>query len=93
MSELITRHLTIHGRVQGVGFRNYMAYKAGELGICGWVRNRIDGSVEVIVQGTPEMVDAIIECAHRGPRGALVTSVTVKDSEETCADFAMRPTV
>ena len=93
MTEIITRHLIIRGRVQGVGFRNYVTYKAGELSIRGWVRNRPDGSVEAMVQGTPAAVGAIIECAHRGPRAAEVSSVEVR--EEPSGDYAAfetRPT-
>lgn len=76
---MITRHLSIKGRVQGVGFRNYMAYKAQQLGISGWVRNRQDGSVEAVVQGTEAAIAAIIECAHRGPRASQVSGVTVSN--------------
>lgn len=93
MSEILTRHLIIRGRVQGVGFRNYVVYKAGEVGVHGWVRNRTDGSVEAMVQGTPAAVSAIIECAHRGPRAAEVSSVEVR--EEPSGDYAAfetRPT-
>ena len=93
MTEILTRHLTIRGRVQGVGFRNYVAYKAGELGVRGWVRNRTDGSVEAVVQGIPAAVGAIIECAHRGPRAAEVSSLEVR--EEPSGDYAAfetRPT-
>jgi len=98
---MITRHLLIRGRVQGVGFRNYMAYKANELGIHGWVRNRRDGSVEAVVQGAPDAVTAIIECAHRGPRAALVSGVEVHEQPDETAEqytgtytaFEMRFTV
>ena len=92
MTEILTRHLTIRGRVQGVGFRNYVAYKAGELGVCGWVRNRMDGSVEAVVQGTPGAVSTIIECAHRGPRAAQVDSVDVREESGTYRRFETRPT-
>jgi acylphosphatase len=94
MTEILTRHLTIRGRVQGVGFRKYVAYKAGELGVRGWVRNRIDGSVEAMVQGAPAAVTAIIECAHRGPRAAEVSSVVVvcEESSVDYATFETRPT-
>jgi acylphosphatase len=81
MSEFITRHLSINGHVQGVGFRNYMAYKAQQLGISGWVRNCSDGSVEAMVRGTESAVTAIIECAQRGPRASQVSGVTVSDGE------------
>lgn len=79
MSETLTRHLLIRGRVQGVGFRNYLEYKAQQLGVSGWVRNRNDGSVEVMVQGSETAVAAIIECAQRGPRASQVSGVTVSD--------------
>jgi acylphosphatase len=79
MNETITRHLTIHGSVQGVGFRRYMVFKAQQLGISGWVRNRNDGSVEAMVQGTEDAVAAIIECAQQGPGASQVSGVTVSD--------------
>lgn len=93
---MITRHLSIKGRVQGVGFRNYMTYKAQQLGISGWVRNRHDGSVEAVVQGTEAAVAAIIECAQRGPRASQVSGVTVSDGETDSNDgggFETRDTV
>ena len=92
MSERKTRHLTIRGRVQGVGFRNYLACKAQQLGIGGWVRNRADGSVEAVVDGPVAAVDAIIACAQRGPRAAQVTAVTVNDALGSYATFELRST-
>jgi acylphosphatase len=83
---MMARHLLIRGLVQGVGFRNYMAYKAGQLGISGWVRNRSDGSVEALVQGTETAVGEIIECARRGPRASTVSGVTV--SEAATEDYS-----
>lgn len=79
MSETITRHLTVRGRVQGVGYRNYLEYKAAELGVGGWVRNRSDGNVEAMVQGPDAAVAAIIECAQRGPRASRVSGVAVSE--------------
>ena len=93
MSEMMTRHLTIRGRVQGVGYRNYFEYKARQLGISGWVRNRSDGSVEAVVHGAAAAVDAIIECARRGPRAAQVNSVEVREESGDYALFETRPTV
>jgi acylphosphatase len=81
MGAMITRHLLIQGLVQGVGFRQYMVFKAQQLGISGWVRNRSDGSVEAVVQGTEDTVAAIIECAQRGPRASQVSGVTVSEVE------------
>ena len=91
MSELITRHLLIRGRVQGVGFRNYLEHKARQFGIAGWVRNRSDGSVEAVAQGTAAAVGAFIECAQRGPRAAAVTGVTVSTGEGGHAGFGVLP--
>lgn len=85
MTGVMTRRLRIRGLVQGVGYRNYMAYKAGVLGIRGWVRNRSDGSVEAVVQGTAEAVAEIIACARRGPRAARVDAV---DINEACGEFS-----
>lgn len=92
MSENKTRHLSIRGRVQGVGFRNYIAHKAQQLGVCGWVRNRVDGSVEAVVHGPAAAVDAIIECAQRGPRAAQVIAVDISDDQGVYTTFAQRKT-
>ncbi len=92
VDETITRHLSVRGRVQGVGYRNYLAYKAGELGIGGWVRNRSDGSVEAVVHGTPQAVAAIIDCARRGPRTAQVSAVDVAEITGSHPQFSVRPT-
>src|SRR5436190_21340949 len=72
-----TVRLRITGRVQGVGYRFWMTRAAASLGLRGWVRNRMDGSVEVLVTGTPEAIAAMIEAARKGPIGARVTDVTV----------------
>lgn len=93
-----SKHLRITGRVQGVGFRNYIEYKAQQLGLCGWVRNRGDGSVEAVVHGAPAAVDVVIECARRGPRAAQVSSVEVREdagdgSAGHYTRFETRPTV
>ncbi len=82
---MVTKHLTITGRVQGVGYRNYMVVKARQFQITGWVRNRSDGSVEAVVQGTPGNVAAMILRAHRGPPNASVSSVT---TEDICGNFS-----
>ena len=88
----VTKHLRISGRVQGVGFRFHMQRRARELGVTGWVRNRHDGTVEAMVQGTPEAVDAMIAAARQGPRSALVTDVRVSDGSGAFGEFSARPT-
>jgi len=77
MNTTTVKHLHIVGYVQGVGFRESMRAKAHELGISGWVRNRRDGSVEALLRGAPEAVDALIAWARRGPAMARVTDVRI----------------
>jgi acylphosphatase len=68
-------HLSIHGRVQGVGFRDTLSLQALERGVDGWVRNRRDGSVEAVLQGEAHAVEALIRWAHHGPPAAHVDRV------------------
>lgn len=88
----ITRNLRIRGQVQGVGFRMYVTRKARQLGLSGWVRNRLDGSVEAEVQGPPAAVDALIAAAWRGPPGSMVNGVQVANSAGEYQGFETRPT-
>ena len=78
---LITQHLTISGRVQGVFFREAMRTEAERLGVTGWVRNCSDGTAEAMVQGTPQAVAAITIWAQRGPKWAQVIKVEVTEAE------------
>lgn len=77
----IARHLSIHGRVQGVFYRAWMEQAARELGLAGWVRNRRDGTVEAVVQGEDRAVERLIECAGDGPPAARVGHVAVSECE------------
>jgi acylphosphatase len=88
----VTRRLSIRGKVQGVGFREAMAREALRLRITGWVRNRHDGRVEAVVQGTPEAVLAIIDWSHRGPPAAHVVDVAVHDEGGEYRSFMRYPT-
>lgn len=85
-----TRHLRIHGRVQGVWFRESMRLEAERLGVTGWVRNTADGKVEAVVQGPAEAVDALIAWAHEGPPMARVERVEVGEAEGTFQGFEKR---
>jgi acylphosphatase len=73
------RHVVAHGHVQGVYFRDTLRRAALTHGISGWVRNRADGSVEAVFEGTPDDVDRLVEAARRGPRGAHVERLDVWD--------------
>ena len=86
------KRLIISGRVQGVGFRYSMAEEAERLGVTGWVRNRRDGTVEAVVDGDPDALDAVLAWARRGPPSARVTGVDVSEAAGTFEDFEMRPT-
>ena len=88
----MARHLKISGRVQGVGFRYSMAEEAERLGVTGWVRNRRDGTVEAVVDGDADALDAITAWARLGPRGAQVTDVQISEVAGTFERFEMRPT-
>jgi acylphosphatase len=69
------KHLTIGGRVQGVGFRLWMETEARRLGVSGWVRNRRDGSVEALVSGDAAAVEELTRACRRGPRSARVDRI------------------
>jgi len=88
----MAKHLLIAGRVQGVGFRYSMAEEAERLGVTGWVRNRRDGTVEAVVDGDPQRLEAILAWARRGPRGARVTDVRISEIAGSFERFETRPT-
>ncbi|HET7718110.1 MAG TPA: acylphosphatase [Bauldia sp.] len=89
-----TVHVTVHGRVQGVGYRAWAADEAERLGLSGWVRNRRDGTVEAVVSGEPEAVQTFIALCRDGPRAALVFDVKTEayDNPPTIG-FKVLPTV
>ena len=89
---MIARHLTIRGRVQGVGFRYALADEARARALSGWVRNRRDGTVEALVVGPDPEVEALISWARRGPPSARVTDVSVEPAQDTAASFEIAPT-
>jgi acylphosphatase len=74
------RHVTIRGRVQGVGYRAWVAHTADGLGLEGWVRNRRDGSVEAVLAGPVDIVERMIEHCRRGPSHARVETVVATEA-------------
>jgi acylphosphatase len=82
-----TLHLVIHGRVQGVYFRQSMHREAQFLAISGWVWNRSNGTVEAIVHGDPAAVDAMVHWAHKGPEMAHVERVDVYPTDGNYTNF------
>jgi acylphosphatase len=71
----------LRGRVQGVFFRQSTRDLARELGLSGWVRNRVDGSVEAAFEGPSEPVARMVEWCRRGPPGAQVETVEVHEEQ------------
>jgi acylphosphatase len=86
--------LGITGRVQGVGYRDWAMATAQRLGLKGWVRNRVDGSVEALVVGDDDAVGKMIEACRRGPTLAKVDAVDVEpvDLDVLPSDFRRLPT-
>jgi acylphosphatase len=68
-------HAVVHGYVQGVGFRAFVAREARRLGLIGTVRNRTDGAVELVAEGERAALEQLRECVRRGPSEAEVQRV------------------
>ena len=92
--DTLTRRVMIEGHVQGVGYRWFAQRAALRLRLSGWVRNRADGTVEALVSGPPEAVEAMLAELRRGPLGADVRSVRLAEATGeagTPGVFAVRP--
>lgn len=86
--------LEIEGRVQGVGFRWWTRHQARALGLCGWVRNRRDGSVEALAIGEPAALDQLERLCWQGPSAARVTSVRRSAAaDDGSSDFEEQATI
>lgn len=72
---MTARHVSIRGRVQGVGYRAWVDEEAGRRDLEGWVRNRRDGSVEAVFCSSEDVVMAMIEACRRGPALARVDAI------------------
>ena len=70
---------TVHGKVQGVGFRAATVQQARLNGLTGWVRNAADGTVEVLAQGSADAIDNFLSWLHKGPPSAQVVQVDIAD--------------
>ena len=80
---MIRTHITVEGRVQGVGYRANARRKAYQLGLKGLARNLRDGRVEIIAEGEERMIDRLIQWCYRGPTGAYVSKVNIEKAEAT----------
>jgi acylphosphatase len=82
VSDNIIRHVVVHGRVQGVGYRAFVEYEAQQRGLYGWVRNRRDASVEAVFAGKRSAVEAMIEVCRRGPMSARINALDQREGTE-----------
>ena len=94
------RHVTIRGRVQGVGYRAWVEQEARARNLDGWVRNRRDGSVEALFAGPAEVVSDMIALCRRGPSSARVEAVTEEPAHSDALNlrgaserFSVLPTI
>lgn len=78
---MTAKRYIVRGRVQGVGFRWFVDYEARQLGLAGWVRNNIDGTVEVLGIGTEQLLSALHAKLRQGPRASRVDEVQVIEAE------------
>lgn len=83
---MAAKRLIITGRVHGVGFRDWLIVHAEAAGVSGWVRNRLDGTVEALIAGDIAAVEELVRLCRRGPRMAMVTSI-----EEEFSDVPAEP--
>ncbi len=73
----------VSGHVQGVGFRDFTRRTAQSIGVAGWVRNRGDGTVEVLVEGEEAQLDQMLDALGDGPASARVEEMEVAEVEPT----------
>jgi acylphosphatase len=81
--EVVRVQATVAGRVQGVAFRWYTRDTASSLGICGWVRNLPDGSVEIVAEGPRDRIEQLLAWCRKGPSLAVVRDVQVNFEQPT----------
>ena len=93
-TDLTSLRVHVHGFVQGVGFRDFLAMAAQHHRLDGWVRNRADGTVEALVSGATKAVEGFIAAAMKGPPGARVANVDLHNSEPPAeSGFQRRPSL
>ena len=87
----IRRRAIVHGRVQGVFFRDSTRERANAHGVAGWVTNRPDGAVEAVLEGPPDGVQSVLRFLETGPPQASVDHVDISEEvPEGLAEFSVR---
>lgn len=88
------KRIIIAGQVQGVGYRQWLVIEAKAAGLDGWVRNRVDGTVEALIAGEVDAVEDLVRRCRRGPRMAVVVSIEEEfDDPPDTPGFHQRPTL
>jgi acylphosphatase len=76
------RHIVVHGKVQGVGFRDFVDQHARQRNLSGWVRNRRDGTVEAVFAGPQKTVEGMIGICRVGPPAGKAERVDQRDATD-----------
>jgi acylphosphatase len=70
--------ILVHGRVQGVFFRDHTQKWASSLGVCGWVKNLVSGQVEILAEGEKDRIEDLIGLVRKGPPLSRVESLEIE---------------
>ncbi len=93
-SDITALRIRVEGQVQAVGYRNFVIEEARKLGLDGWVRNRSDGTVEILCSGTTKSVEDLVGQCARGPAGSRVANFELHKAEPpTEKGFNRRPSL
>lgn len=76
---MLAFEIIVKGKVQGVGFRYFVKTKADMLGIKGWVKNKINGDVEIHAEGEKNAIDTLIDYCRQGPSSAVVKNIVINE--------------
>lgn len=92
--DLTSLRIRVEGFVQAVGYRHFAIEEANKLGLDGWIRNRTDGTVEILASGATKTVEAFVAACMRGPRDARVKNVELHNAEPPAEKgFRRRPSI
>jgi len=78
----IKKHIKIYGKVQGVGYRNWLQSFAIKYGVFGWVKNNVGGEVEAVLIGQEDVINGLIEQCYMGPPNSNVEKILITDSDD-----------
>ena len=93
-NDLTSLRMVIEGFVQAVGYRHFAIEEARKLGVNGWIRNRSNGTVEALVSGTTQAVEAFVGACMRGPPGSTIKNIDLHKAEPpTERGFHQRPSI